>query len=151
MSDESVILINLLKVKPEKRDALIALEAEHRHGDPHAARVKDDPADRGEGRRRPQASAFHAERPRFVLENSRRRDSLIDKLCGERNHRGRSPVLVGVWKRTPPTRQREGEIAKPINRASRRNCGALAAALRRMAHSRSFATGITIIHRLHCR
>ena len=59
--------------------------------------------------------------------------SLIDKLCGERNHRGRSPVLVGVWKRTPPTRQREGEIAKPINRASRRNCGALAAALRRMA------------------
>ena len=76
MSDEFVILINLLKVKPEKRDALIALEAEHRHGDPHAARVKDDPADRGEGRRRPQASAFHAERPRFVLENSRRRDFL---------------------------------------------------------------------------
>lgn len=68
MSDESVILINLLKVKPEKRDALIALlagctdralEAEPRHGDPHAARVEDDPADRGEGRRRPQASAFH--------------------------------------------------------------------------------------------
>ena len=60
MSDEFVYSIDLLKVKPEKRDALIALLQQNTDTEIRTApRVEDDPADRGEGRRRPQAAAFH--------------------------------------------------------------------------------------------
>jgi hypothetical protein len=63
MSDESVILINVLKVKPEKRDALVAL-----------------------------------------LKHLAGRASSSKTVAGRTEPSRRSLVLVGVWKRTPPTR-----------------------------------------------
>ena len=52
MSDESVFLINLLKVKPGKQDALIALSKQNTDTvGPHASRLEDDPADRSKRRR----------------------------------------------------------------------------------------------------
>jgi len=52
MSDESVILINLLKVKPGKQDALIALLKQNTDTVVRTLHGGSDPADRGKGRRR---------------------------------------------------------------------------------------------------
>ena len=146
MSDESVILINLLKVKPEKRDALIALlagctdralEAEPRHGDLARCPGEDDPADRGEGCGDCKPRRFTSRRasPRKL----RGRDPLTDKLCGNGTIADVRRFWLAFGKRTPLTRQREGRSQSPST-ASRRNCGALAAALRgewrTSAHSR---------------
>ncbi len=53
MSDEPAILINLLKVKPRKQDALIALLKQNTDTVIRTLpRLENDPADRGKGRRR---------------------------------------------------------------------------------------------------
>ena len=65
MSDESVILINLLKVKPEKRDALIALLKL-----PGCKTTRlTTRLTRGEGRAATASLGVSPRRPRLVLEN----------------------------------------------------------------------------------
>ena len=114
MSDESVILINLLKVKPEKRDALIALLKQNTDTvirtlpgwkTTRLIAAKDG-GDRKPRRFTSNGRASSSKTPAGAI--SPHRQTAWRRTEPSR----RSLVLVGVWKRTPPTRQREGEIAE---------------------------------------